>query len=62
MHIVKTGLVDASFGRALNRGQTLRQLADYTGEPLVHEDIVSMIDSASEFVKRIEQLISTADF
>lgn len=58
LQIVKSGLVDVSLGRALNRGQTLRQIADYTGEPLTSADVEQMMLDAKTFFMTIEQLVS----
>lgn len=57
LHIVKSGLVDVSLGRVLNRGQTLRQIADYTGESLTSVDVEQMILDAKIFFMNIEQLV-----
>lgn len=57
LQLVKTGLVDAVHGRNLNKGQTLRQLADYTGEQLTANDIERMIDNAKLFYTAISSLI-----
>lgn len=32
LHLVKSGQVQRDWGRALNRAQEIRQVADYTGE------------------------------
>lgn len=50
MHMVKTGLVSVDLGRALNRAQNIRQIADYTGDVIEPEDVVQLLQQASEFV------------
>jgi uncharacterized protein (UPF0332 family) len=57
LHLVKTGLVDVSLGRNLNRAQTLRQLADYTGEAVSSDDVQQLIVNADQFVQTISTLI-----
>ncbi len=51
LHLVKTGLVDAAFGRSLNRAQRVRMIADYTGD-LVDQDIAErQVAEATDFVR-----------
>lgn len=57
LHLVKTGLVDVSLGRNLNRAQTLRQLADYTGEGVSSDDVHEVIVNADQFLQSITALI-----
>lgn len=57
LHLVKTGLVDVSLGRNLNRAQTLRQLADYTGEAVTSDDVQQMILNADQFLQTISTII-----
>ncbi len=57
LHIVKAGLVDVTLGRNLNRAQTLRQLADYTGEPIPSDDVHALIDTADSFLQQIMKLV-----
>lgn len=61
LHIVKTGLVDVTLGRNLNRAQTLRQLADYTGEPIPADDVRALIESADNFLQQITRLVETVE-
>jgi uncharacterized protein (UPF0332 family) len=37
-------------GRALNRAQNIRQIADYTGDVIEPEDVTQLLRQASEFV------------
>jgi uncharacterized protein (UPF0332 family) len=48
--MVKTGLVSVDLGRALNRAQNIRQIADYTGDVIEPENVVQLLQQASEFV------------
>lgn len=59
LHLVKTGLVPAEFGRAFNRAHDIRQVADYTGDLIDADQLDSLITQASEFVEWINsQVIS----
>jgi uncharacterized protein (UPF0332 family) len=62
VHLVKTGLVPAEFGRAFNRAHDIRQVADYTGDLIEADQVDSLITQASEFVAWINsQVISVPD-
>jgi uncharacterized protein (UPF0332 family) len=50
LHMVKSGLVSLDLGRALNRAQNIRQIADYTGDVIEPEDVAQLLQQASEFV------------
>ncbi len=49
-HLVLSGQIDPSLGRSINKVQHLRQLADYTGDPLPLEDARSAVEQAGAFV------------
>jgi len=53
LHLVKSGKIEAQYGKSLNRAQTLRQLADYTGEPISAESVQAMIHDADLFLQKI---------
>lgn len=57
LRVVKVGLVDVSLGRNLNRGQTLRQVADYTGDPLTLSDVEQLMRDANDFFSTIKKLV-----
>lgn len=57
LQVVKAGLVDVSLGRNLNRGQTLRQVADYTGDPLTLSDVEQLMRDANNFFSTIKKLV-----
>lgn len=57
LQVVKAGLVDVSLGRNLNRGQTLRQVADYTGDPLTLSDVEQLMKDANDFFSTIKKLV-----
>lgn len=53
MHLVKPGLFPLESGRAIQRAQTVRQIADYEASPVPH-------DRAAETVHAAEIFVSTA--
>lgn len=57
LQVVKAGLVDVSLGRNLNRGQTLRQVADYTGDPLTLSDVEQLMRDANNFFSTVKKLV-----
>lgn len=50
LQLVKTGQVTLEHGKALNRIQELRLIADYKGDPLEHADAAWALEQAEEFV------------
>ncbi|MGP0059344.1 MAG: HEPN domain-containing protein [Beijerinckiaceae bacterium] len=42
--------VEPALGSALNKVQRLRQVADYTGDPVSHEDAIWAVEQAEAFV------------
>ncbi len=57
LHMVKTGLVSIDLGRALNRAQNIRQIADYTGDVIEPEDVLALLQQASEFVQALKKQV-----
>lgn len=55
LHMVKTGLVTVDLGRALNRAQDIRQIADYTGDLIEPEDVNKLVLQADSFVQLMKQ-------
>lgn len=51
LHMVKTGLIAADLGRALNRAQVIRQIADYMGDLIELEDVNKLVLQADGFVQ-----------
>jgi uncharacterized protein (UPF0332 family) len=47
LYMVKTGLVSVELGRALNRAQNIRQIADYTGDVIELADVLALLQQAS---------------
>jgi uncharacterized protein (UPF0332 family) len=58
-HIVQGHHVDVELGRALNKVQRLRQLADYTGDPVSLEDARWAVEQAQAFVEAIRSKFMT---
>ena len=59
LHLVKTGILPADLGRALNRGERIRLLADHTGEAIDQDRTTWAVDQAAAFVQAITQHIDT---
>ena len=57
LHLVKTGILPADLGRALNRVERIRLLADYTGEAIDQDRATWAVDQAAAFVQAITQHI-----
>lgn len=51
LHLVKTGRVPVELGKALNRAEELRLIADYKGDPIERDDAVWAVSQARVFVK-----------
>jgi uncharacterized protein (UPF0332 family) len=56
--LVLSGKIDAAFGRAFNRVQDMRVLADYSAEPPPLDDTRSAVEQAEAFVSAISSLIA----
>jgi uncharacterized protein (UPF0332 family) len=57
-HLVQAGLIDANLGRSFNQVQRLRQLADYTGDPVGVDDAAWALDQAETFVAAVKAKFS----
>jgi uncharacterized protein (UPF0332 family) len=57
-HLVQAGLIDAKHGRSFNQVHRLRQLADYTGDPVSVDDATWALDQAEAFVTAIKSQFS----
>lgn len=51
LHLVKPGRVPIELGRALNRVEEIRLIADYKGDAVEREQAAWAVDQASAFVK-----------
>jgi uncharacterized protein (UPF0332 family) len=54
LHLVKTGQVPVALGKALNRAEELRLLADYKGDPVDEENACWAVSQAQAFVKAMQ--------
>ena len=50
LKLVKSGLVDIQLGKALNKVEDLRLVADYKGDPVEMEEATWAVQQATEFV------------
>ena len=53
-HLVQAGLIDAEHGRSFNQVHRLRQLADYTGDPVGVNEATWAFDQAERFVAAVK--------
>ena len=58
LHLVKPGLFPAEAGRAIQRAQTLRQIADYEASPVPQGDAVETVGKAESFVATATALVA----
>lgn len=56
MHLVKPGLVAVEHGRALNKVEDLRLIADYRGDPLTVENAGWALEQARGFLLAVKSL------
>lgn len=54
LHLVKTGRVPVELGKALNKAEELRLVADYKGDPIEKEDAAWAVDQAQVFVHAMQ--------
>ena len=57
LHLVKTGLVPLELGRAFNRAQNIRQVADYTGDLIAPDDVAWLVQQADGFVQTMRGML-----
>lgn len=56
--IIQPKLLTTEFGRALNKVQHLREVADYSGDPVSRDDAAWAVGQAEAFVAAIRSLIA----
>jgi uncharacterized protein (UPF0332 family) len=56
--LVQGGQIDAAFGRAFNKVQDMRQLADYSAEPPPLAEAQWAVEQAENFVAAIHDMIA----
>ena len=54
LHLVKTGRVPVELGKALNKVEELRLVADYKGDPVEKEDAAWALSQAQTFVQAMQ--------
>lgn len=54
LHLVKTGRVPVALGKALNKAEELRLIADYRGDPIEKEDAAWAGSQAQAFVQAMQ--------
>ena len=54
LHLVKAGRVSVELGKALNKAEELRLVADYKGEPVEKEDAAWAVSQAQIFVHAMQ--------
>lgn len=53
LHLVKPGRISVELGRALNRAEEIRLIADYRGDQVEPEQALWVVDQAEKFVSHI---------
>lgn len=56
LHVVKPGLVAIDHGRALNKVEDLRLIADYRGDPVTVENAAWALEQAQAFLAAVQAL------
>jgi uncharacterized protein (UPF0332 family) len=59
LHLVKPGLFPTEASRAIQRAQTVRQIADYEASPVPQDDAVETVGRAERFVATATSLVAT---
>ena len=54
LKLVKSGLVDIQLGKALNKVEDLRLVADYKGDPVEMEEATWAVQQATELVSSMQ--------
>lgn len=54
LHLVKTGQVSVELGKAFNKVEDLRLVADYKGDPIETEDAAWAVQQAQKFVQTMK--------
>lgn len=58
LKLVKSGLVNIQFGKARNKVEDLRLVADYKGDPVEMEEATWAVQQATEFVSSMQTSFS----
>ncbi len=54
LQLVKSGLIDIELGKALNKVEDLRLIADYKGDALTLEDATWAVEQATSFLATVK--------
>ncbi len=54
LQLVKPGLIDIELGKALNKVEDLRLIADYKGDAITHEDAAWAVQQAAIFFTAVQ--------
>lgn len=60
LHLVKPGLFPVELGRAFNRTEDLRLVADYKGDPITEEEALWALQHAKTFLEEVEKRFTDA--
>jgi uncharacterized protein (UPF0332 family) len=55
LHLVKPGLFPVELGRAFNRAEDLRLVADYKGDSISPEDALWAVQHAQSFLEQVDK-------
>lgn len=61
LYLVKTGQVPVELGKALNKVEDLRLIADYKGDPVELEDAAWAVQQAEKFVQTMKSSFQKDD-
>ena len=53
-YVVQAGHIDADWGRALNKAEQIRLVADYSSDPIAQDDATATVEMAGLFVTKID--------
>lgn len=59
LHLVKTGRVPIELGKAINKAEELRLIADYKGDPLEKDVAAWAVSQAQTFVEAMQSTFMT---
>ena len=58
LHLVKTGVIPVEHGRALNKVEDLRLIADYRGDQVTRDRALWALEQATSFIAAIRASVS----
>ncbi len=57
LHLVKPGLIAIEHGRALNKVEDLRLIADYRGDPVTLDNAAWALEQSEKFLTAVQTLV-----